>query len=811
MKRDRIWWGWRTPLLLLTLFGTLLHQTGGQDVNVSVAATEATDQSINFSFDRLILLEEKLTVFDIKRIANGWSTLRSRLSGRCGDQMTQYLQGLQTEKLWALKMDDSSGKYTKGFFWGNNYWTGSMDQCSYIYQNDSGADPAPKKKGRNTDITYINGNFLGSSELEHQNPPFVPGFYMAKILINGTESFNAIRTVVVGLCLPSGCSIADVETLLKLDISVRHVEQELVGVRSPTLNNFSLWDDFTFRILFIFSVIVVILLISGTGYDLVLRRRYKAKMRIKSYCKELTGDMTNGLGCTTYDLTHREPEENGKGNCTVIRVPTSVNNNNSDENLAVELTATEETKLSKFRPVGSLSWIVSVSCICVRKRKPESPNAGLWAELLLSFSVVTNFKAICDKNVGNDTIPSIHGLRAISMAWVILGHTMIVVFKYSDNMELRKVVEKEFLFQIVLNGAYSVDTFFFISGFLVSFIYFRTNAKGKLEKLTKGVSEFTAGTFHFFGLVGYRFVRLTAPYLYVLGVVEVVMRYLEQNSVFEPPTQDHVNCPKYWWRNILYINTLFPVEQMCMLWSWYLADDTQFYIIGALILIIAVRHFKFAATMMSVFMVSAWATTAYIAFSNNHMPDADDPFALFDKIYDKPWTRLGPYLVGMSVGWILFKTNCKIKMSLLTVISGWVTSTMMMLYLLFGLYNTTLTQTAAAAYSSLSHTGWAIGCGWVIVACSSGYGGWVNKLLSTPILYPFSRVTYCAYLVHPIINRIFALESDSPIHMTPNALTTVYLGQVVSSYVLAFIISLSFEAPVVTMLKILSPNRKKRI
>lgn len=101
-----------------------------------------------------------------------------------------------------------------------------------------------------------------------------------------------------------------------------------------------------------------------------------------------------------------------------------------------------------------------------------------------------------------------------------------------------------------------------------------------------------------------------------------------------------------------------------MLWSWYLADDTQFYIIGALILIIAVRHFKFAATMMSVFMVSAWATTAYIAFSNNHMPDADDPFALFDKIYDKPWTRLGPYLVGMSVGWILFKTNCKIKMSL---------------------------------------------------------------------------------------------------------------------------------------------------
>lgn len=62
-------------------------------------------------------------------------------------------------------------------------------------------------------------------------------------------------------------------------------------------------------------------------------------------------------------------------------------------------------------------------------------------------------------------------------------------------------------------------------------------------------------------------------------------------------------------------------------------------------------------------MLSSWATTGYIAFSYGHMPNTDDPLALFDKIYDKPWTRLGPYLIGMSVGWLLFKTNCKIRMS----------------------------------------------------------------------------------------------------------------------------------------------------
>lgn len=56
--------------------------------------------------------------------------------------------------------------------------------------------------------------------------------------------------------------------------------------------------------------------------------------------------------------------------------------------------------------------------------------------------------------------------------------------------------------------------------------------------------------------------RLTAPYLFVVGIVEVSMKWFNYNSVFEPPTLDHANCPKYWWRNILYINTLFPVEEM---------------------------------------------------------------------------------------------------------------------------------------------------------------------------------------------------------------------------------------------------------
>lgn len=276
---------------------------------------------------------------------------------------------------------------------------------------------------------------------------------------------------------------------------------------------------------------------AGTTYQLYLKRREDEKLNRKYANKDSVSDSSSSSGCssgcsTTYDLTKDPP----KADITldISRRTVSTTTNNSDENLTI-------TELSQSEDEDELS---------------------IWEELLLSFSVVTNLKAICDKSVGSDTISSIHGLRAISMAWVILGHTCIIVFKYSDNMELRKVVEKEFIFQTVTNGPFSVDTFFVISGFLVSFIYFRTNAKGKLDRLSKNASEFMAGANHFFGLIGYRFVRLTTPYMFVLGCVGVIMKYYEQYSIFEPPTLDHENCPNYWWRNLLYINTLFPVNEM---------------------------------------------------------------------------------------------------------------------------------------------------------------------------------------------------------------------------------------------------------
>ncbi|XP_034234664.1 O-acyltransferase like protein isoform X2 [Thrips palmi] len=742
-------------------------------------------------------LDFLLDVFSVDRLEHVWDAQANLITAECHRDMAEFFAARRRAHIWALKMSDASGKYGGGYFFGNSYWLGSQTMCSNLAHNTS----AHRK------------------DMGHLSPPFTSAFYVVRADLQLPESVAEVqRTVNLGLCLPASCGARDVGRLVDLSVETANEmdpraaalrQFKVTSVRMPA-SEYVFWEDPTFWVLIGVSFVVAVLLAAGTAYDLVLEHRKRTSLNGLNHsgydnysfglgAPRLVGMRDKGDFGVRLDVT--VPAVSTVGTAPAAAAPSHA-------------PATESSLYSSSSELATSVYTGSAassgdSCA---SRAPSSASSdtdptNVWVELLLSFSLRRNIATIFDKSVGADTIPTLHGLKAISMAWVVLGHTCIVTFKYSDNMELRGLVEKELLFQTISNGAFSVDTFFMVSGLLVSFLYFRTTAKLDVTKITK-TTGVRSNALEFVGLLIYRFLRLTSPYLFSLGIVQVTMKWFYHNSVFEPPTMDHINCPNYWWRNVLYINTLFPVKDMCMLWSWYLADDTQFYVLGIILLILATSHIRLSAATLFTFMVSSWCTTAYIAYSNQHMPSEDDPLALFDKIYDKPWTRLGPYLVGMAVGWILFKTDCKIRMSKVTVVLGWSLSFACLLSLLYGLYGAVLDPITAAAYSSLSHSAWAMSLSWIVIACSCGYGGPVNRILSWTLLYPFSRVTYCAYLVHPVVIRLLSMKMDAPLHLGAYTIFILFLGMLSASYLFAFVLSLAFEAPVVTMLRLISPKRK---
>jgi len=204
-------------------------------------------------------------------------------------------------------------------------------------------------------------------------------------------------------------------------------------------------------------------------------------------------------------------------------------------------------------------------------------------KVIISFSARSNLSRLFSHSIADDSIASLHGIRFLSLLWVMLAHSCLISLHLADNQRFRERAEGHILYQILSSGGLSVDTFFFIrwggrppwihvcnlgclthflcsSGFLVSFLYFRST-KSPEESLFSGIrqgtSSFLKSAKHFASMTVYRLVRLSPSYMATIAVVTTSMRWLRANVVADLPFSDAENCPRFWWRNALYINTFF--------------------------------------------------------------------------------------------------------------------------------------------------------------------------------------------------------------------------------------------------------------
>ncbi|XP_046399529.1 nose resistant to fluoxetine protein 6-like [Ischnura elegans] len=748
-----------------------------------------------------------LDVYDPYRLQDSAERLTVHgVNENCARDMDEFVAALQAGAPWAFKMLDSTGRYSQGLFWGNGYWLGSNSLCNEIDTN------ATMEGAARNEVDYDAGSDFSD------NSPMRVAFHILKFKIQLTDRSFYVQTpglIFLGMCLPRSCGHGDAIKITSTTIEIQDemwaqnpLPRKILLLDDKYLSGeYSYWKDPRVYIMIAAVGSVALMTIVGTIYELWLISASRSKDN--SSCKDSNSDHEMS-SIHTEEMEPSKISECNGNHIAYAQGPLCVSDHMLSSRMERNITmASEALSLSgkgAHEGIERLSLPRTTDDDMVLKPQQKT----VMTRLLLCFSAVSNAKSICSLSVGDDTIAPIHGLRFFSLLWVILAHTCLVAFQFSDNKTFRARAEQDLLYQTLSSGTYSVDTFFFISGLLVSFLYFRTVSKYDVHQLTYTSGGFKAKGIQFIGMVIYRFLRLTPPYMFVLGLVEVTMKYCHDHGSLEPVATDYINCPKYWWRNVLYINTMFPLEQRCMSWSWYLANDTQFYIVGTIILIIAVNYFWLATGMVVVFMLSAWSTTAVITIYTEHTPTTQDPFAHYDELYDKPWTRIGPYLIGMCLGWVLFKTKCKINFKKWVLTVGWVVSMTILFLVIYSLYFFEFGPAASAVYVSLSHSAWALALAWIVLVCASGNGGYVNEILSWKYIYPVSRITYCSYLLHPVLMRSIACNSDSPSHVGKDLITIAFLGYVLASYGFSFLISLAFEAPVVALLRLAHPMKRTK-
>ncbi|KAK3766954.1 hypothetical protein RRG08_059823 [Elysia crispata] len=324
----------------------------------------------------------------------------------------------------------------------------------------------------------------------------------------------------------------------------------------------------------------------------------------------------------------------------------------------------------------------------------------------------------------------------------------------------------------------------------------------------------------FFNFYFHRFWRLTPPYMLVMMVYITLLHYTGDGPLWPQKSFEPDECRNNCWSNLLYINNLHNFGGgMCMGWSWYLANDMQFYVISPAIFLI-MHYYGWFGVILPLLLTLGSAIAAGVLSSEYDLQANFDLLRpsdgdYFDVYYVKPYCRIGPYLVGMITGYILYRTDCKVYMSKVVVCLGWAVAWAVGLAVVYGLFENTnghpVSTEVAALYNSLDRIAWGAAVCWVIFACATGYGGFINTLLSWKAFVPLSRLTYCTYLVHLLVIEYFFSSQRRHFYMDNTDVVFTFLGVLVMSMLVAFAASMAFEAPFMGLEKILVQGFKAAV
>ncbi|TKR64165.1 hypothetical protein L596_024746 [Steinernema carpocapsae] len=424
---------------------------------------------------------------------------------------------------------------------------------------------------------------------------------------------------------------------------------------------------------------------------------------------------------------------------------------------------------------------------------------------LLAFSMYTNAKGILKTAKGEDQIHCLHGVRVLSMAWIILGHTYYYICTSMTTDNLFPTLQgfpKYFHNQIIVQAPLAVDSFFYLSGMLTCFLFFK--------KFPPTRSIFNVGMWAMYYVR--RYLRLTPVYVVIMGLMVTLFTYISDGPFWRPIERQF--CRTSYWANLIYLNNFLPLTgDACMGWTWYMANDMQFHIFSPILIIMLYKLKKVGvAGAMGLIVASAVIKlTIMMTYDYPPAPLLTSTLTIltvlndyWNDVYVKPYVRCGPYITGILTGYTLYKCNMKIKLSAKQVALGWTVSTLLGLYSVFGLYNYALTGEISEWYKILyvlfGRPAYAVALAWVTFACATGHGGPVNRFLSWRAFIPLSRITFCAYLIHPILLQLYNFSRPHPFHFTTTyQMITIFAGSVIVSYFIAFFLSLAFEVPVGTL------------
>ena len=462
----------------------------------------------------------------------------------------------------------------------------------------------------------------------------------------------------------------------------------------------------------------------------------------------------------------------------------------------------------------------------IEKREEENrredllPTKSKYEEIIICFSIIRNAKAlIYTKNKIDPNLDIFHGIRVLSICWVILGHSFLTfIFAPLNNMmAMVNSVNNNIWFSLITGATLSVDTFFTLSGFFSVLGVWEHMRERRLREIFKCYLH--------------RYIRLFPMYAVVLLLAVYIFPMLAKGPANYFLTGIAEQCKATYMDNLLYINNLHPMSEQCIAWTWYLANDMQMFLLVPIF--VYIYRWNPSYGVASLFGVSFLSSTFQLIYIyKNHWTTQSNA----DEYYIRPWMRVNTYLVGVLAAWgyLAFREAENLREGRLHIYISpvghreviynyehlgifryiayrirdsccvryicYITGIIFTFLALFFIYPFNKYSIQNNLYNMLfiwlSRPIFVIGLMLIVFPVLVGRGRSLFAIIGAPFFAPLGRITYGAYLVHLLLFFYLVGIQQQVQYYTLHMVILWTLRIILLSYILSLLLSLIVEAPI---------------
>lgn len=438
----------------------------------------------------------------------------------------------------------------------------------------------------------------------------------------------------------------------------------------------------------------------------------------------------------------------------------------------------------------------------------EIKPRGALQNYLFSFALYNNTKRLI---YGRSAKPDreleiLNGLRVISILFVVYGHTFLYSLRgpTSNPLEFFRWFDLWY-FYILMAAPYSVDVFFWLSGFLGTYLMMEMMRKrnGKLQ--------------NYFMIMLHRVLRLIPLYLATLLFFWQIMSMVGTGPVFFKYYEEYSGaCTSYWWAHLLFINNFFPLftDEQCMGWTWYLPNDIQFFALLPLIVYLLYHKRVVGMLFIGVVMIASFVASLIILQLSGFGPST---FAIQESYYRvyymKPYMRISPFLIGNYVGLMIYSfrnddpSESRIKRFCDFVKKYWVVrqisywtglAIMCVITFTFMPINNNpddFSQLFNTFYMTFTKPLFVIGLNMVLFPILLGRGKFLRAILGHDFWTPFARLSFGVFLLHATFMNFEAFNRERAIWANMNSNTTLFIAWTGVAFMASFLFTIFVETP----------------